>query len=110
MRHSNLIHTDCRDYLPTMPSESVDLVYADPPFCTGRNFGEFDDRWGGKAETEVGSAAATFHSEAMGAYIDFMDGVVRQLHRILKPTGSIYLHCDSYCFALFEVVVRLYIW
>ena len=29
-----------------MESGSVDLVYLDPPFCTGRDFGAFNDKWG----------------------------------------------------------------
>jgi hypothetical protein len=30
--------------LPTQPESFADLVYFDPPFGTGRNFGSYDDR------------------------------------------------------------------
>ena len=35
------------------------------------------------------------HGKAMMAYIGFMSLRILELHRVLKPTGSVYLHCDS---------------
>ena len=56
---------------------SINLIYADPPFFTNRNFGEYDDRW-----------------ESIEKYISWITSILKELHRILKETGSIYLHCD----------------
>lgn len=74
--------------LPQFPPNSVDLIYLDPPFFTNRNYeviwGEeqerrsFDDRWKG----------------GLRHYVKWMHLRVSHLHRILKPTGSLYLHCD----------------
>ena len=34
----------------SLPDASIDLIYADPPFNTGKDWGEFDDRWDGGLE------------------------------------------------------------
>lgn len=70
----------CGDNLPLMRKTidaSIDLIYADPPFASDRDYGDFDDRWGG-----------------LPAYLDFMRPRVSEMYRLLKPTGSLYLHCD----------------
>lgn len=79
---------DCLDVLNSFPSDSVDLVYIDPPFGSGENYEvvfkdgvevrHFKDRWiGGK-----------------DGYINFMRPRIRAIHTVLKETGSFYLHCD----------------
>ena len=106
------------DNLPVMRgmnSESVDLIYLDPPFNTGRDFpmegngGGFNDIWretdinrewyGEIAETnqtlhDVITSAKDGHSSAMKAYLTFMTIRLIEIRRLLKPTGSVYLHCD----------------
>ncbi len=74
--------------LKVFPDECVDLIYIDPPFFSGKNydlvFGDkyairaFEDTFEGKKET----------------YLSFMEDRIREMHRLLKPTGSFYLHCD----------------
>ena len=79
---------DCIDILSPWPEATVDLVYLDPPFFTQRKqvlstrdrskeF-TFDDRW---------------HSAAH--YSSFLCDRLAPLHRVLKPTGSIFFHCDK---------------
>lgn len=58
-------------------TQTIDLIYADPPFNTGRDFGAFEDKW---ADVED--------------YIDWLRPRLREMRRVLKPTGSIYVHCD----------------
>ncbi len=121
------------DNLPVLrehiETESVDLVYLDPPFNSNRSysviFGEhvqrnddanaqiqaFDDTWHWTPETErlfrdmllnspteVADAMQAFRtlvgeSDAM-AYLVMMSPRLVELHRALKPTGSLVLHCD----------------
>lgn len=74
-----VVKGDCVEWLDSVRPESVDLVYIDPPYYTNKNFKDFDDRW-----------------PSMQAYIDFMRERVVKLHRVLKPTGSMLLHCDHH--------------
>ena len=60
-----------------MPDASMDLIATDPPFNTNKNWGQFDDRWGG-----------------IDKYLKFMEERAVEMHRLLKDTGSLYLHCD----------------
>jgi DNA modification methylase len=62
-----------------IPSKSIDLVYIDPPFFTGKNWGDFNDTWNG-----------------MDEYMNFMRPRLKEIHRVLKPTGSIYVHSDHH--------------
>ena len=64
--------------LTEFPDNSIDLVYADPPFNTGKDWGAFDDKW----------------EEGLAGYINFMRPRLEQIERVLKDTGSLYLHCD----------------
>ena len=78
---------DCTEQLRRIPSESVDLVYMDPPFFTQRKHSlsnrnaskkyEFDDSW-----------------TSMEDYLALIGGCLRECKRILRPTGSVFLHCD----------------
>ena len=64
--------------LKGLPDAFVDLIATDPPFNTGRDWGAFNDRWEG----------------GMTGYLKFMEVRLIEMHRVLKTTGSIYLHCD----------------
>lgn len=44
---NKLIHCDCKDALEKMPSESVDLIYLDPPFFTNK---QYEVVWGDTAD------------------------------------------------------------
>jgi DNA modification methylase len=96
---NQLILGDCLTVLKTLESESVDLIYLDPPFFSNRNYeviwgdaGEirsFQDRWSG----------------GIDHYIAWLKERVQELHRVLKPTGSIFLHCDWHS----DAYIRVYI-
>ena len=74
---NQIIHGDCLAVMRGMADASVDLVYADPPYCTGRDFGAFDDRWPSRE-----------------AYLEFIRERLVEMRRLLRPHGSVYLHCD----------------
>ncbi len=82
--------SDCLFVMRSLPAESVDLVYLDPPFCSNRNYSAlvkgcseslaFSDRWEGGIEQ----------------YTSWMTERISECRRILKKTGSIFLHCDPH--------------
>jgi site-specific DNA-methyltransferase (adenine-specific) len=92
-RLSSLIDTrviycgDNLDQLRKLPGGCVDLIYIDPPFNSNRNYEVF---WG---ETKEKRSFEDRHAST-AAYIDFMRPRCVELHRVLKPTGSFYYHCD----------------
>lgn len=85
---NKLICGDNLEVLATFEDESVDLIYIDPPFFSNRNY---EVVWGDEAEIR------SFKDRWAGGvehYIAWMEERVREMNRILKSTGSMYLHCD----------------
>jgi DNA modification methylase len=81
---------DCKDVLRHFPENSVDLIYLDPPFFSNRHY---EVIWGDGYEIRA------FEDRWLGGvhnYIAWMDERVRECHRVLKETGSLYLHCDTH--------------
>jgi DNA modification methylase len=75
--------------LSRLPDECVDLIYLDPPFFSNRTY---EVIWGDEAEVR------SFEDRWEGGinvYLEWMEVRLRQLHRVLKRTGSLYLHCDQ---------------
>ena len=102
-----------------MDSASVDLIYLDPPFNSGQDWAapigseaagaafkdawtlnDIDEAWVGEIEAESPAlhhtivAAGFTHGHSMQSYLTFMAIRLLEMQRVLKPTGSIYLHCD----------------
>ena len=100
-------------------SACVDLIYLDPPFNSNRNYSapigskaagaafkdawtldDIDLAWVGQIAERHPSLAAVINAAGLAggkgdkAYLVFMARRLLEMHRILKPTGSIYLHCD----------------
>jgi DNA modification methylase len=96
---NKLILGDNLEILKAMEGETVDLIYLDPPFFSNRNYeviwgdeGEvrsFQDRWSG----------------GIDQYIAWLKERVVEMHRVLKPTGSIFLHCDWHADAYIRVEI-----
>ena len=110
---------DNLDVLRGMDSATVDLIYADPPFNSNRNYAApigskaagaaFKDTWTlddvdeawleiirdqHPAPRVVIEAAGAAHGDGMKSYLCMMAIRLLELRRVLAPTGSIYLHCD----------------
>ena len=100
-------------------SESIDLIYLDPPFNSNHNYAapigsaaagaafkdtwtleDVDMEWWGEINGEhpglykVLDAIKSIHSRSMMSYTIYMAVRLIEMHRILKPAGSLYLHCD----------------
>ncbi|MXY27913.1 hypothetical protein F4Y59_07120 [Candidatus Poribacteria bacterium] len=102
-----------------LDTESVDLIYLDPPFNSNRNYAapigsdaagaafkdtwtlsDVDNAWHGEiadrqpALYQAIHAAELTHGKGMKSYLIMMAVRLLEMQRILKKTGSIYLHCD----------------
>jgi len=96
---NQLILGDCLEVMQKMDSECVDLIYLDPPFFSNRNY---EVIWGDKGEI---SSFEDRWSGGIDHYIAWLKERVAEMHRLLKPTGSIYLHCDWHA----DAYIRVYI-
>src|SRR3989344_4383021 len=74
--------------LRQMPSESVDLIYIDPPFFSNRTYTQI---W--VDDNEVRSFNDIFQ-DGMFSYLAWLNARLWEMKRVLKSTGSIYVHCD----------------
>ena len=111
---------DNLDIMRGMNSASVDLIYLDPPFNSKANYAApigskaagaaFKDTWGlddvnlawhGEIKYEhpglydLLNATRLIHSDSMMSYLIYMAIRIMEMRRLLRPTGSIYLHCDT---------------
>ena len=110
---------DNLDIMRGLNSETIDLIYLDPPFNSNRDYAApigseaagaaFKDTWtlsdvdlawhGEIAEANAGlyrviDAAREAHGRGMQSYLIMMAVRLLEMKRLLKPTGSVYLHCD----------------
>ena len=107
---------DCLDIMRGMNAESVDLIYLDPPFNSNANYAApigsqaagaaFKDTWSlSDVDAEWINLIEAKHpalyrvllaamTDSDKAYLAYMAARLLEMPRLLKPTGSIYLHCD----------------
>ena len=119
-----LYQNDCLEVLPTLSSESIDLIYLDGPFGTGKEWqadkGGFSDKWNphnvpsdeydrllcyDKRLHDRIEIMTEIYSFNMQAYIVFMTNRLIEMRRVLKDAGSIYLHCDPTASHYLKVVM-----
>ena len=119
-QNRTLFHADNLLVLRGMDSGTVDLIATDPPFNKSRDFhatpdslaagARFQDRWSWANDVEgdwvdqitddwpavyaVIESAKVSSGEDMAAFLCFMAVRLLEMRRVLKPAGSLYLHCD----------------
>ncbi|RLA63735.1 MAG: hypothetical protein DRQ88_12045 [Epsilonproteobacteria bacterium] len=102
---NNLLETNviyCADNLDVMrnlPSESIDLIYIDPPFFSNRTY---ETIWGDSNDT------ASFNDRWKGGIHHFSEWLrprLEQMHRLLKPTGSFYCHMDWHAVHYIKIIL-----
>lgn len=77
MEVNKVVCMDNLEFMNTLPSESIDLIYCDILYGTGKDFGEYQDI---KPDKQIVS--------------DFYIPRIKQIHRLLKNTGAFYCNCD----------------
>lgn len=117
MKTNVFYHGDCLFVMRhDIPPESIDLIYLDPPFFTGKvQKGEwkpgdmqisYDDSKAFWSNKEIQDNAPNWLKEfakwdpksywhPFARYLYYMYERLDACHQVLKPTGSIYLHCDQ---------------
>ncbi|WP_338869870.1 site-specific DNA-methyltransferase [Spirosoma sp. SC4-14] len=88
METNKIYHGHCVEKLKEIEANKVDLIYFDPPFFTQRKHSltnkdnsktyEFDDKFNSIQE-----------------YLELVENVLLESKRVLKNTGSVFLHCDK---------------
>ena len=131
MEFKNTLYTNDNLFiLNGLNSNLVDLIYLDPPFNSKRFYSapigskaagaSFKDMWSWEdvneeylntlaqnypALTTFIASIGAIHSDAMKAYLTYMAQRIIEMHRILKDTGSLYLHCDPTASYFLRVVL-----
>ncbi|MEI8131253.1 MAG: site-specific DNA-methyltransferase [Leptolinea sp.] len=104
--------------LQSFPSESIDLIYIDPPFNTGKTQArtqirtersENGDRTGfGGQRYETVKIGSKGYADIFDDYLAFLEPRLTEAYRLLKPTGSLYFHIDyrevHYCKILLDAI------
>ena len=100
-----IVHGDNLPILGSLPDAAVDLVYTDPPFNTGLsrthaaisvNADDDGDRIGfaGRRYRSTQRSRMTW-PDHFDDYLAFLEPRLREIHRVLAPTGALYLHLDA---------------
>lgn len=74
--------------LRALPSNCIDLIYIDPPFFSGRNYNQI---WGDDNEVRT---FRDIWEDGLPSYLVWLNARLWEMKRVLKNTGSIYVHCD----------------
>ena len=120
VENRTIFENDNLHVLRGLDTDTIDLSYLDPPFNSNRTYeapigseaagaafkdswtlNDLENAWHGEladrhpALYHAISAAEFSHGKSMKAYLIMMSIRMLEMHRILKPTGTIYLHCDD---------------
>ena len=109
---------DNLELLKQIDSESIDLIYIDPPFNTGKtqcrtsirtvqsDDGDRTGFQGKRYKTEI--IGEKSYSDSFNDYLSFLEPRLREAYRVLKPHGSLYFHNDyrevHYCKILLDQI------
>lgn len=85
---NRLIWGDNLHVMRQLPSNSIDLIYIDPPFFSGRQYNVI---WGDDNELR---SFNDIWEDGMPGYLIWLNARLYEMKRLLKSTGSIYVHCD----------------
>lgn len=114
-----IVFADNLEVLRRLPDESVDLIYIDPPFNTGKRQqrtqlktvrSEQGDRIGfqGNRYESIVLGSRSF-ADMFDDYLTFLEQRFIEAHRVLAPHGSMYVHLDyrevHYCKVLLDAII-----
>jgi site-specific DNA-methyltransferase (adenine-specific) len=99
-----VVHADNLAVLTTLPSDAFQLIYIDPPFNTGKKqrrqplttqHSTTGNRIGFQGKTyDAVRGELRSYNDAFDDYWEFLEPRLEQAWRVLKPSGTLYLHLD----------------
>ncbi|HDL6876202.1 TPA: site-specific DNA-methyltransferase [Yersinia enterocolitica] len=88
LNSNKIINADSLCYIKTLPDNCIDLIATDPPYFRVKSC-KWDNQW-----------------ESESAYLVWLDELLAEFWRVLKPSGSLYMFCGSRLAADTEILVR----
>ncbi|WP_413732321.1 DNA-methyltransferase [Sodalis sp. RH20] len=88
LNSAKLVHADSLSYIKTLPDNSIDLIATDPPYYRVKALA-WDRQW-----------------DSVEDYLAWLDDMLVEFWRVLKPAGSMYLFCGSRLASDTELLVR----
>ncbi|MDN0095084.1 DNA-methyltransferase [Yersinia rohdei] len=88
LNSNKVINADSLCYIKTLPDDCIDLIATDPPYYRVKSC-KWDNQW-----------------ESESAYLAWLDELLAEFWRVLKPSGSLYMFCGSRLAADTEILVR----
>ena len=119
-RKNRIVLGDNLEVLSQLPPGSVELIYVDPPFNTGRRQarprmktirdknGDRTGFGGQRYRTELLNDAGGSYGDRFGDFIGFLRPRLEQAYRVLTETGSLFFHIDyrevHYCKVMLDEI------
>ncbi|WP_145537316.1 DNA-methyltransferase [Yersinia alsatica] len=88
LNSNKVINADSLSYIKTLSDDCIDLIATDPPYYRVKSC-KWDNQW-----------------ESESAYLAWLDELLAEFWRVLKPAGSLYMFCGSRLAADTEILVR----
>jgi DNA modification methylase len=102
-----LHHGDCRDILPTIPDETIDVVIADPPFFLDVPAEEnVIDHYIQKNGMKPRFRQQWDKFDDAEDYLDFADRLLENAARIIALTGSVFVFAVHNNLGLIDLAIR----
>jgi site-specific DNA-methyltransferase (adenine-specific) len=95
---NQVIHDDCLYTLEKMENTSIDMVYLDPPFFTNKHHSSVT-----RDRNQQFSFADVWSD--LDQYAQFIESRIQQIHRVLKNTGAVFVHCDTHANFLLRTIL-----
>lgn len=83
-----IVNADSLQYIKTLPDNYIDLIATDPPYFRVKSC-KWDNQW-----------------ENESVYLAWLDELLSEFWRVLKPSGSLYIFCGSRLASDTEIMVR----
>jgi site-specific DNA-methyltransferase (adenine-specific) len=113
-----IVLADNMDVLPSLPGDGYQLIYIDPPFNTGKSQSRRTlrtvpdpggDRTGFQGRRyRTSLLAESSYADAFEDYLAFLEPRLREAHRLLAESGTLYFHTDyresHYCKLLLDEI------